>query len=153
MNDKVIDEEIQSGGSSGYNTELLNNGVDANTFAQYGHMVAKPVYGFGDFITGRYAQKQQAYAQSILDKKYEAEQLASARAYENSEVQRRVADMKKAGLNPYWLTSLSSAQGVSDSSSRSNAKDSSHLSGSSANSVGRDVLSLLKTLAIFALMG
>lgn len=119
--------------------------------APYEGQVAKPQYGFGDILTGRWAQKLQQYTQDLMDRKTNAEALSSARAYENTAIQRQVNDMKKAGLNPYWMMSGGSVQGAM---SASESKNTYKARGSSAqsNDMAKTLINLAKTIAVFALI-
>lgn len=119
--------------------------------APYENQVAKPVYGFGDFLTGRWAQKQQQYAQDLMDRKANADALQSARVYENTAIQRQVEDMKRAGLNPYWMMSSGSVQGATSASESKNTYKS-HGSSAQSNDMAKTLMNLAKTIAVFALI-
>lgn len=89
------------------------------------------------------------YISKLKDYKNSQEELASARAYENSAIQRQVADAKAAGINPYWVSSALSGAGSTSNQPRA-------VNGSSAKDQGADekdlVKKILALLAVFGLM-
>ena len=125
--------------------------LDPNMYGDllpFADQVARPQYSLWDYLNGGYQAKSQKYWQDLSDRKANFDALQSARAYESSEVQRRVADMKAAGLNPYWMSNSSSAQGAT---SASESRNTYKASGSSAKT-SNDFFSLIKTLAVMAMV-
>ena len=125
----------------------------------YTSAVVDQSYQFGDWITGRMADKQAAQNQAFLDTKefqrneYSAQQQRAFEEYmDSTKVQRAMKDLEAAGLNP-WLAVQSAGFGGSTptgaAASSSAGQVSAHGSspGSSLGSAAFGLAMLIKTIA------
>lgn len=118
-------------------------------FSQY---VQAPTVGWGDTFFGiptdSWYKKMTEYVNKIKQLHWEEDQRTRARdetwMREDSQYQRLVEDMKKAGLNPYWLLANGTGSPVSSSSQQASYGSTSMYDGQSKSKGA----SLLKTLGV-----
>lgn len=100
----VMDEATKS---KAYVDAASTDFSNANDVLDYylknpGMIYSEPVYQFGDYITGKAGQKVQDYYSNVNNAYIQLLQNKLDREREDSQYQRLVADLKKAGINPYY---------------------------------------------------
>lgn len=113
----------------------------------------KDVFGSVDGSSAR--KRAYEYVNSVLDRQYEMDVRKHQEDLENSAYQRAVADMKKAGLNPYWMFNNSAGQvassDVHEAGKRtSNSKEYSN-KGRDATEIFKALIKVIGTAAAMAL--
>lgn len=127
----------------------LNNPSASSAQATFNSMdptanVHKPISTFEDFFKGNWLDRQSLYESQVNESMYNhAAQMAQWEREDNA-YQRTVADMKKAGLNPYWMAASGSVSGAATSTSGSSV-------GKNPAAPGNTLQSLISLLGAIAL--
>lgn len=135
-------------GNDLYNQWMTASQMDASKYIPFDNS-----YGWNDFWSpgAKYSKDRVSnWISAVMDRQYEMDRTQQEIDLQNSAYQRAVDDMKKSGINPYWINSLTGA-GSSISSANQAENPNALKSGDKSYDLSKTILKLA-TSALMVLM-